>query len=123
MLDAFAKMPAKIRYSEISSTAKIIWSEIYCYNLFNIFNIKNKTLSKDLHISETQVSRIIKELINNHLLFCIFRENERKLIVIGVQESEKKIQKIEPNHKKNQEPSEGLKAFWSWLDEIKKDPA
>jgi len=84
MTNAFTLMPACIRESkEISSSAKILWCQIAAYNYSKIYKIKNITLSKDLNITPTQISRLLSILSKKYMVNVFGVSNERRLIVVN----------------------------------------
>ena len=108
MTKAFSKLPAKLRYNKnVSSSAKILWCEIYAYNIGNIYEIHNSTLATDLNLTVTHISRLIRELKANNLLLVYNISNKRKLTVIFPDYKPAKAPK-----EKEQKIPLALKKFW-----------
>ena len=119
MIESYGILPSDIRYKKISSSAKIIWAEVYAYNYGKIYKIKNKTLANDLNLSVTQVSRIIKELIQANLLMVRGYREDRKLIVLSFSKTTKKKMNDSSKTKVktiNHKPSAALLKFWEMID-------
>ena len=89
MTNIFSIIPPEIRYNhKISAQAKIVWSELAAYNYAKIYKVKNRTLSNDLKLSITQISRILSELKANNLILSFDIASERRLMVVGIKKTE-----------------------------------
>ena len=114
MTNAFSLLSPEIRYNKkLSSSAKILYCEIYALNYGRIFKIKNKTLANDLGFSITQISRLISELKKNNLLLTFDIAHERRLMVTSLAKEEKK--RAQPQLLKKELPK-ALIEFYKMLD-------
>ena len=127
MVKSYSIMPVDVRYAHISSTSKVLWTEIYAYNFCKIYKIKNSTLGKDLGLSPTRISKLIKELIDNNLLLVMDVRERRKLIVVSSAKltcsTNEKLKPSKGLGKERNKPvakiSEGLQAFWDMIGNAK----
>jgi len=82
MKDLFGKLPGRIRYNkDISDFAKIMYAEIYTYNLIGECRIKNKEVASMFGKTVVTISRAISEL---HNIGAIVISGERDLREIRV---------------------------------------
>lgn len=113
MINAFSLLPQEIRYNKkISAQAKIVWCEIYCYNYCKIYTIRNITLSNDLGLSVTQISRLISQLRKQNVLLVFEQNHERRLVCV-YQKKEEESKEGKPHSQ-----SEEFKNAMSYLDRI-----
>jgi len=113
MTNIFSIIPPEIRYNhKISAQAKILWSEIAAYNYAKIYKVKNRTFAKDLNLSTTQISRLLRELLENNLILSFNVAAERRLMVVGIKKPE-----IEDNESHKKDP-QAQKALNKWYEEL-----
>jgi DNA-binding Lrp family transcriptional regulator len=111
MADLFGKLPGIVRYNEdLSDFAKVLYAEIYTYNLIGETRIKNSDIADMYHKSKVTVSRAIAELILSGSVKVTGVRNDRELRVIDYTIGQEIIIEQKPATKKH-EMSPALKQF------------
>jgi hypothetical protein len=79
---AIAIIPAHVRYSDLSSTAKLMYAELTCHlDLEGYTTLSDTEIGAVLNIDARQARRIIKDLVSYGFVTSIRGRHERKLQV------------------------------------------
>jgi len=111
MADLFGKIPGRVRYNtNLTDFAKLLYAEIYTYNLIGETRIKNSDIAEMYGKTKVTVSRAIAELKKEHLITIKGERNDREMRVIDMMTKCEMVIEQKPESRKV-EMSQALKTF------------